>query len=126
MSVVFIIMDIDEDPKILIILGRHFLAMVGAIVDVKRGKLTFEVGVENIKFILEKIMKKSSLRDSYCLVDIIDTCVQESASELPLTDKLEVCLPDSAKVSKENIGKKPMRKYWTKVPFPLSKYSKHM
>ncbi|XP_058782895.1 uncharacterized protein LOC131657525 [Vicia villosa] len=40
----FIIMDIKEDSNIPIILGRPFLATAGAIIDVKKGKLTFEVG----------------------------------------------------------------------------------
>ncbi|XP_050908239.1 uncharacterized protein LOC127121850 [Lathyrus oleraceus] len=37
----FIIMDIKEDSNIPIILGRPFLATVGAIIDVKQGKMTF-------------------------------------------------------------------------------------
>lgn len=48
----FIVMDIKEDYNIPIILGRHFLATTGAIIDVKRGKLTFEIGEEKIEFIL--------------------------------------------------------------------------
>ncbi|XP_058766602.1 uncharacterized protein LOC131640206 [Vicia villosa] len=48
----FIIMDIQEDFNIPIILGRPFLATAGAIIDVKRGKLTFKVGEEKIEFIL--------------------------------------------------------------------------
>ncbi|PNX82894.1 hypothetical protein L195_g038931 [Trifolium pratense] len=38
----FIVMDNREDSNTPIILGRSFLATVGAIIDVKRGKLTFE------------------------------------------------------------------------------------
>ena len=48
----FIIMDIKKDSNIPIILGRSFLATVGVIIDVKRGKLTFEVGEEKTEFIL--------------------------------------------------------------------------
>lgn len=48
----FIIMDIKEDSNIPIILGRPFLATAGAIIDVKKGKLTFEVGEEKVEFIL--------------------------------------------------------------------------
>lgn len=55
MSVDSVIMDIDEDFQIPIILGRPFLATARAIIDVKRGKLTFEVGEEKIEFILEKL-----------------------------------------------------------------------
>ncbi|PNX64229.1 hypothetical protein L195_g062013, partial [Trifolium pratense] len=50
-------MDITEDACIPILLGRPFLATAGAIIDVKRGKLTLEVGEEKIEFILSKFMK---------------------------------------------------------------------
>ncbi|XP_050919396.1 uncharacterized protein LOC127136930 [Lathyrus oleraceus] len=48
----FIIMDINEDSNIPIILRRPFLATAGAIIDVKKGKLTFEVGDEKVELIL--------------------------------------------------------------------------
>lgn len=49
---VFVVMYINEDSHILILLGRSFLYIVGAIIDVNIGKLTFEVGDEKIEFIL--------------------------------------------------------------------------
>ena len=52
----FIIMDIKEDNAPPIILGRPFLATAGAIIDVKRGKLTFEVGEEKVEFILTQFL----------------------------------------------------------------------
>lgn len=39
----FIIMDIEEDSEVPIIVGKPFLCTIGAIIDVKRGRLTFEV-----------------------------------------------------------------------------------
>lgn len=75
----FVMMGIDEDCQIPIILGRHFLATTKVIIDVKRGKLNFKVGDEKIKFILEKLLKNHSLRDSYCLVNLLSHCVQENA-----------------------------------------------
>ncbi|XP_050893878.1 uncharacterized protein LOC127100667 [Lathyrus oleraceus] len=44
----FVVMDIKKDDEIPILLGRPFLSTAGAIIDVKRGKLTFEVGDEKI------------------------------------------------------------------------------
>lgn len=44
----FIVMDIKEDSNIPIILGIPFFATANAIIDVKRRKLTFEVGEEKI------------------------------------------------------------------------------
>lgn len=55
-------MDIKEDSNILILFGRPFLATDGAIIDVKRGKLTFEVGGEKIEFILSQFLKATNQR----------------------------------------------------------------
>lgn len=77
----FVIICVEEDYQIPIIIGRPFLAMIEVIIDVKRGRLTFEVRDEMIEFILEKLMKNPSLRDSYCLVDIINACVKNISSQ---------------------------------------------
>ena len=77
----FIIMDIKEDSNIPIILGRPFLATAGAIIDVKKGKLTFEVGEEKVEFILSQFFKAPAIDDSCCFLDIIDECVKELESQ---------------------------------------------
>lgn len=83
MSVDFVIMDIGEKYRIPIILGRSFLATMGAIIDVDRWNLTFEAGEEKIEFILAKLLKNLSLRDSYCLVDLLSGCVEGNTLESP-------------------------------------------
>ncbi|XP_050912281.1 uncharacterized protein LOC127127199, partial [Lathyrus oleraceus] len=60
----FTIMDIREDDITPIILGRPFLATAGAIIDVKRGRLTFEVGEEKIEFILSQFLKAPAIEDT--------------------------------------------------------------
>ncbi|XP_042448974.1 uncharacterized protein LOC122033888 [Zingiber officinale] len=45
-----IILDMEEDPKIPIILGRPFLATAGAIIDVKNHRLSLKIGKEKIEF----------------------------------------------------------------------------
>ncbi|XP_042400950.1 uncharacterized protein LOC121990979 [Zingiber officinale] len=63
----FIILDMEEDPKILIILGRPFLAKAGAIIDVKSHKLSLEIGKGKIEFDLSNssICNPSSLGNSH-------------------------------------------------------------
>ncbi|XP_050896040.1 uncharacterized protein LOC127102745 [Lathyrus oleraceus] len=53
----FVVMDIKEESNIPSLLGIPFLATAGAIIDVKRGKITFEVGGVKIEFILCKFLK---------------------------------------------------------------------
>ena len=54
----FVVMDMSEDPFAPIILGRPFLATVGAIIDVKRARMTFEVGNETVEFHFNKTMRE--------------------------------------------------------------------
>ena len=42
----FVVMEMEEDSRIPIILGRPFLATVGAMIDVRNGKLSLQVGNE--------------------------------------------------------------------------------
>ncbi|XP_050889337.1 uncharacterized protein LOC127094559 [Lathyrus oleraceus] len=79
----FIIMDIKEDSNILIILGRPFLATAGAIIDVKKGKLTFEVGEQKVEFILSQFLKASTIDDSCCSLYIIDEYIREMELKPP-------------------------------------------
>ncbi|XP_050876374.1 uncharacterized protein LOC127080089 [Lathyrus oleraceus] len=72
-----IIMDIKEDSNIPIILGRPFLATAEAITNVKKGKLTFEVGEENFEFILSYFLKAPVIEYSFCFRDVIDECIRE-------------------------------------------------
>ncbi|XP_050914566.1 uncharacterized protein LOC127129422 [Lathyrus oleraceus] len=77
----FVIMDIKEDSHIPIILGRRFLATAGAIIDVKKGRLTFKVGEEKVEFLLAKFLQAPAIDDSCCLLDVIDECVKEMEKE---------------------------------------------
>ncbi|XP_050889607.1 uncharacterized protein LOC127094885 [Lathyrus oleraceus] len=77
----FVIMDIKEDSNIPITLGMPFLAIAGAIIDVKKGNLTFEVGEEKVQFILAQFLKPSAIEDLCCLLDVIDECVKEMERE---------------------------------------------
>ena len=91
-------MDIREDEVTPIILGRPFLATVGAIIDVKRGRLTFEVGEEKIEFILSQFLKAPAIEDTCYFMDIIDECIKETelekdkSSDYLVEDKLNQCL----------------------------------
>jgi len=44
----FMVVDIEEDHDVPIIIGRPFLATAGAIVDVKNGRIVFQVSDEMV------------------------------------------------------------------------------
>ncbi|KEH38083.1 hypothetical protein MTR_2g460920 [Medicago truncatula] len=54
----FMVVDIEEDRDCSMILGRPFLATAGAIVDVKNGRIVFQVSDEMVGFELENVMKE--------------------------------------------------------------------
>ncbi len=68
----FVVLEMVEDVQILIILGRPFLATVGAVIDVKNGQLTLKVGDEEVEFNLFSTMNRKLGLDECFKVDIID------------------------------------------------------
>lgn len=85
-------MEMEEDSKTYILLGRHFITTVGFFIDVKCGKLIFEVGDENIGFLLSKLMKLSTFKDLGCIFNVIGQRVMELSLEPPPLDGLEAYL----------------------------------
>ncbi|XP_021725330.1 uncharacterized protein LOC110692608 [Chenopodium quinoa] len=88
----FVVMEMDEDVNVPIILGRPFLATAGAIIDMKKGKITFEVGDEKLEYSLLNVMGAPSMGDTVCQVDVLDELQNE---QLPLNqndDALEQVL----------------------------------
>ncbi|GKC57002.1 hypothetical protein Tco_1084600, partial [Tanacetum coccineum] len=83
----FVVLDMKEDHKIPIILGRLFLATAHATIDVFNKKISFKVGNETITFDIEKSMKFSTPEDDECLsVELIDNVVSDLVKEiLPLS-----------------------------------------
>ncbi|GJX23412.1 putative nucleotidyltransferase, ribonuclease H [Tanacetum coccineum] len=79
----FVVLDMKEDNKIPIILGRLFLATTHAMIDVFNKKISFKVGNETITFDIEKSMKFSTPEDDECLfVDLIDNVVSDLVKEI--------------------------------------------
>ncbi|XP_010521455.1 PREDICTED: uncharacterized protein LOC104800356 [Tarenaya hassleriana] len=54
----FVVLDMDEDSKVPIILGRPFVNTVDAIIHVRAGRLTMKIGDETVEFTLDKILKQ--------------------------------------------------------------------
>ncbi|GJV88779.1 DNA-directed DNA polymerase [Tanacetum coccineum] len=76
----FVILDMPEDSRILIILGRPFLATVRAMIDVFHKKITLKVGDDEVVFDIERSIKKPSTEDDECysIVDLNETINEET------------------------------------------------
>ncbi|XP_074306677.1 uncharacterized protein LOC141641936 [Silene latifolia] len=87
----FFVMDMPEDSHVPIILGRPCLATGGAMIDVKSGKLSLQVGNEKIEFELNNSMKSPPMGNSCCRVDMVQDNLDEPNLEPSFLDPLEAC-----------------------------------
>ena len=77
----FAILNMVEDTCTQIILGRPFLAMTGCKIDVKKDRLTFDLGEHHVKFSLFKDFESSHSTLPCCGCDML---VSNSLESLPL------------------------------------------
>ncbi|XP_021754597.1 uncharacterized protein LOC110719927 [Chenopodium quinoa] len=73
----FYVLEMDEDERIPIILGRPFLATSKAIIDVKEGKMTLKVDNDSIEFDLNKVMRQPSSDNECYRIDTIENLMNE-------------------------------------------------
>ena len=83
------ILEIKEDTRTPIILGRPFLATARCRIDVKNGKLSFDVGDKLVEFNLFKAFKFPSIFDKCEMIDVVDGLIQETVSNVVSNDSLE-------------------------------------
>ncbi|XP_074293313.1 uncharacterized protein LOC141620303 [Silene latifolia] len=76
----FVVLDILEDSHTPIILGRPFLATGGVLIDVKNGRLTFQIEGNNVEFNLPNLMKGPRM-ERLSTIELIDEVVHEVARE---------------------------------------------
>ncbi|XP_057994365.1 uncharacterized protein LOC131174626 [Hevea brasiliensis] len=78
----FIVLEMEEDVRTPIILGRPFLATAGANIDVKNGKLKLTVGEEEIEFNLFQNSKELAVLNSCYRVDVIEHDAETEVTKL--------------------------------------------
>ena len=66
----FVILEMEEGMRTPIILGRPFLATVGCRIDIKNGKLPFDVDDDHVEFNLFKASKFPSISDECHMIDV--------------------------------------------------------
>ena len=71
----FIILDMQEDKEVPIILGRPFLAIERAMIDVQKGELRLRVQEEEVTFNVFNAIKHPHDTDSCFLMDMLEGIV---------------------------------------------------
>ena len=98
-------MDIGENIDVHIILGRPFLATAGALIDVKNGKLTLQLGDAKEEFdVLKAVRHFDSVEDlDACFrVDVIDSLLELQYVKEISNDSLETCLQLSSDIQDDD------------------------
>nr|GEX16401.1 reverse transcriptase domain-containing protein [Tanacetum cinerariifolium] len=80
----FVVVDFDADPRVPLILGRYFLKIGRALIDVLEGKLTLRVGKESITFNLDQTSRYSANYSDMTAkrIDVIDMACEEYSQEV--------------------------------------------
>ena len=74
----FVVLEMEEDREIPLLLGRPFLATAGAVIDVKHGRLSLNIGGEKLEFNLNNLGK---FPDDSAHVFQVDT-VEDDSNQL--------------------------------------------
>ncbi|XP_016206614.1 uncharacterized protein LOC107646989 [Arachis ipaensis] len=132
----FVVLDMEEEAKASIILGRPFLATAGAIIDVQKGELTLRLHDERMVFNVFKAMSYPPESLGECMrLDAVETVMQETFEEVleGFTEgdsmlNVEVADDNSAEVSipstsKERKKEKEAPKLELKALPPTLKYA---
>ncbi|GJR86734.1 reverse transcriptase domain-containing protein [Tanacetum coccineum] len=87
----FFILDMPEDSRVPIILGRPFLATARAMIDVFNKKITLRVGDDEVIFDVDQSIKRPPTEDDECYgIDDLDDTINTETQELLANDE-----PDS-------------------------------
>ncbi|GJR10116.1 reverse transcriptase domain-containing protein [Tanacetum coccineum] len=79
----FVILEMEEDSKVPLILGRPLLHTANAVIRVKQKLLNLGVGTERMTFHIDYAMKHSYSNDDTCFsIDVIDEILEEDFDAL--------------------------------------------
>ncbi|GJZ02403.1 DNA-directed DNA polymerase [Tanacetum coccineum] len=96
----FVILDMREDSKILIILGRPFLATAKAMIDVFNKKISLRVGNKEVIFDVDQSIKIPPAKDNECYgIEFLDTTIHLKTHELLEDDQLDSFLVNNLEES---------------------------
>jgi len=91
----FVVLPYEKEPKDPLILGRSFLDIAGAIIDVRQGRIRLNVGDLTMQFDMNTLVKKPIIEGKTFLIDSFTSSASDSISEMEWEDPLERVLVSS-------------------------------
>ncbi|XP_070015724.1 uncharacterized protein [Nicotiana sylvestris] len=99
----FIILDYEPDQEVLFILGRPFLAMGRAIIDVSEGKMTMRVGDRVEVFNVYKALRLPAHYEELSIISMVESDATSLVPYMSLIDPLEQTLIGDEEDSEDEI-----------------------
>ncbi|GJT92620.1 reverse transcriptase domain-containing protein, partial [Tanacetum coccineum] len=100
----FVILQMEEDDRVPLILGRPFLHIADAIIRVKNKELNLGIGEDRATFLIDKAMQHYHLNnDTYFCLDVIKEVTKDELDAL--LDNSKPFLSTSEKISKTPLDK---------------------
>ncbi|XP_063947597.1 uncharacterized protein LOC135152057 [Daucus carota subsp. sativus] len=97
----FVILDFEEDKKILIILGRPFLTTGRMLIDVQKGELTMRVQDQMVTFNVFNAIKLPSYEEECFKVDVVEAAAHSKIDNMLKTEILERVLSGGSEFGDE-------------------------
>ncbi|WZZ44810.1 hypothetical protein YC2023_041069 [Brassica napus] len=91
----FVVLELEDEPKDPLILGRPFLCTAGAIIDVRNGRIDLQLGDIVMKFEMDELLKQPMLDGQNFTINDENAALtpqQGMIEEILLDDPLEVAL----------------------------------
>ncbi|GJT74897.1 DNA-directed DNA polymerase [Tanacetum coccineum] len=90
LSIDFVILDMPEDSRVPIILGRPFLAIARAMIDIFNKKIMLKVGDDEVIFDVDQSIKTPPTKDDECYgIDDLDDTINAEAQKLLANEEPE-------------------------------------
>ena len=88
----FVVVEMEEDTHTPLLLGRDFLITAGANIDVKGGKISFDIGGDKVHFDMSHSIKLPSINnESICRVEVMDSTIAAQNKEASRTTVRPPC-----------------------------------
>ncbi|GKE59845.1 DNA-directed DNA polymerase, partial [Tanacetum coccineum] len=108
----FVILDMPEDSRVPIILGRPFLATARAMIDVFNKKITLRVGDDEVIFDMDQSIKRSPAEDDECYegIESVNTPypVAQKTAESNEVEREQLYLASANEIDKKKLELKSL------------------
>ncbi|KAI3445323.1 hypothetical protein Pfo_001988 [Paulownia fortunei] len=91
----FVVLDMEEDQEIPLILGRPFIAMGYALIDVQHGELTLRVNEDEVMFNIYHALKFQEEPHTCNRIKMLETCLHDHFLKQNSIETLERCIVHS-------------------------------